>query len=74
VNEATAPATWSSKGPTSAPSSTSFALSAAATICPVSASRPICSLPRPARFGAVLFDQPLTRAKELQAHAVHQQV
>jgi hypothetical protein len=37
VNDATGTATWSSKGPTSAPSSISFVVSAAATICPVSA-------------------------------------
>src|SRR4051795_5462826 len=30
--------------------------------------------PGPARAGAVLLDQPLTRATQLQARAVHQQV
>ena len=37
------PSTWSSKGPTWEPSSTSLVVSAAATIWPVSASMPMCS-------------------------------
>src|SRR4051795_8934523 len=43
VNEATGAATWSSKGPTWEPSSTSLVVSAVATIWPVSASIPMCS-------------------------------
>lgn len=42
VNDATDPVTWSSKALTSAPSSTSFVVSVAATIWPVSASMPMC--------------------------------
>src|SRR3954471_15518834 len=42
VTEATGPVIWSSKGPTWLPSSTSRPVSAAATIWPVSASRPRC--------------------------------
>src|SRR3954452_14446115 len=44
MNEAIGPSTWSSKGPTCAPSSTSWVVSVAATIWPVSASRPRCNL------------------------------
>ena len=43
VNEASGPATWSSKGPTCEPSSTSWVVSSDATIRPVSASTPRCS-------------------------------
>src|SRR4051794_22082537 len=43
VNEATGPATWSSKGPTCEPSSTSLVVSSDATIRPVSASTPMWS-------------------------------
>src|SRR3954469_1015303 len=42
MDEAIGPSTWSSKGPTCAPSSTSWVVSVAATISPVSASRPRC--------------------------------
>src|SRR5829696_8012818 len=44
VKEATGPATWSSKGPAWEPSSTAWVVSVAATIWPVSASTPRCSL------------------------------
>src|SRR3954462_2944997 len=44
VNEATGPVTWSSKGPTCEPSSTSLVVSSDATIRPVSASTPMWSL------------------------------
>src|SRR3954464_14038606 len=44
VNEATGPATWSSKGPAWEPSSASLVVSAAATIWPVSAFTPMCNL------------------------------
>src|SRR4051794_20736609 len=43
VNEASGPATWSSKGPTCEPSSTSWVVSSDATIRPVAASTPRCS-------------------------------
>src|SRR5947207_10448169 len=44
VNEAMGSSIWSSKGPTCEPSSTSLVVNAAATIRPVSASTPMCSL------------------------------
>src|SRR3954469_22774389 len=43
MNEAIGPSTWSRKGPTWEPSSTSWVVSVAATIWPVSASRPMCN-------------------------------
>src|SRR5215216_4794215 len=43
MNEAIGPSTWSSKGPTWEPSSTSWVVSVAATIWPVSASLPRCN-------------------------------
>src|SRR3954454_17111756 len=75
VNEATGPVTWSSKGPTCAPSSTSLVVSSDATIRPVSASTPDVELaPGPAPLRAMLLDQPLPGPAELQTRAVHQQV
>jgi hypothetical protein len=44
VNDDSEPATWSSNGPTWTPSSTSLLVNAEATIWPVSASTPRCSL------------------------------
>src|SRR4051812_43666725 len=75
VNEASGPATWSSKGPTCEPSSTSWVVSSDATIRPVSASTPEVQFPPgPAPSRAVLFDQPLARPTQFQARAVHQQM
>src|SRR3954447_20180221 len=90
VNEAIGPVTWSSKGPTWEPSSTSLVVSSDATIRPVSASTPMWSLrqdrrtlvpcfsishsPGPTPLGTVFLGQPLARTAELQPRAVHQQV
>src|SRR3954471_15574353 len=75
VNEATGPVTWSSKGPTCEPSSTSLVVSPDATIRPVSPSTPMWSLRQDRRTRrAMLLDQPLPGPAELQPRAVHQQV
>ncbi len=49
MKDATGPATWSSKGPTWDGSQASLPVSVAATISPVSASVPMCSVRRAPR-------------------------
>jgi hypothetical protein len=74
VNDATDPATWSSKALTSAPSSTSFVVSVAATIWPVSASMPMCNFRQDRRVFVPCFSTSHSPAAQLEAGAVHQQV